>query len=371
MKKISIGLPKMHKESGEKRDFLPDFVNHLLKHDARVVLEQGYGSQLGLIPADYQNANPAVQFGSQKEVYQSDIVLILRAPTREELERMRFGSCLISMMHYHTRPQRVAMLRELGIQAISLDSIRDDSGRRMIENFNAVAWNGTQAAFQLLESIYPKPGFMHPDRPPIRATLIGAGALGGKTIRAAVRYGNEEKHRKMVESHIPGVIVRAVDADVTSQEKVMRDLLNTTDVLIDASSRMDSTQPIIPNEWIADLPKHAVILDLAVDPYQETPIGFYTKGVEGIPQGNLDQYVFAPHDAVFDELPEWITKTHRRHVVSCYSWPGIHPKRCMKIYGDQLRPLMRTLISLGGIEGIHSGGHFFERAIARAFLPSE
>jgi hypothetical protein len=68
----------------------------------------------------------------------------------------------------------------------------------------------------------------------------------------------------------------------------------------------------------------------------------------GVPQGNLDQYIFAPDDPAFDQLPSQISTRYRRHSVSCYSWPGIHPKRCMDSNGKQLRPLMRTIHEMGG-----------------------
>jgi alanine dehydrogenase len=66
------------------------------------------------------------------------------------------------MLHYPTRPQRVELLRSLGLEAISLDSLSDDSGRRLVENLQAVAWNGIEAAFKTLRAIYPQPGFDDP-----------------------------------------------------------------------------------------------------------------------------------------------------------------------------------------------------------------
>ena len=71
---------------------------------------------------------------------------------------MQPGTCLISMLHYPTRPRRVALLKEIGLEAISLDSIKDDVGRRLIENLRAVAWNGVEVAFQSIERALPSAG---------------------------------------------------------------------------------------------------------------------------------------------------------------------------------------------------------------------
>jgi alanine dehydrogenase len=118
------------------------------------------------------------------------------------------------------------------------------------------------------------------------------------------------------------------------------------------------------------MPAHAVLLDLSVDPYDCGDIVRTVKGIEGIPSGNLDQYVFAPDDAAFERVPSCVSTANRRYSVSCYSWPGIHPKECMEHYGRQLRPLMRTLIERGGWQNVRRRGKFFERALSRALLSS-
>jgi alanine dehydrogenase len=366
--KITIGLPMMHLEGGEKRSFLPDFVHTLDKCGADVYLEHGYGSGMELEDSAYSEVTPSIIFVSNREAYHQDIVLVLRCPSDDDLRNLHAGSCLISMLHYATQPERVRFLRSLGVNSISLDSIKDDSGRRLIENFQAVAWNGLEAAFQVLQGTYPKPGFFSPNRQPIHITLLGVGALGAHTVKAAVRYGSIPLQERLAREKVPGVIVTAVDYDITNHADIMLGLLSKTDMLVDTSARLDTTQAIIPNEWLAYLPDHAVILDLSVDPYQQIRGNNYTKGIEGIPQGNLDQYIFTPDDPIYAKIPEFVHTEHHRNVVSCYSWPGIHPKECMRVYGPQLRPIMRMLLSRGGLNGIDPNGRYFERAIGRALL---
>jgi alanine dehydrogenase len=363
-----IGLPRMHVEAGERRDFLPEFVASLERNGAQVVLEQGYGSGMGFTPADYLSAAPNVKFSPFEEIYQQDNVLVLRCPAEQDLRRLRPGACLISMLHYPTRPERVEFLRSLGIQAISLDSIKDDSGRRLVENLRAVAWNGLGVAFQSLRTLYPSPGIESPERGPIHVTLLGSGAVGLHVMQAAVRYGDIEVWTDLAKRGVPGVMVHVVDYDLTRHEKVMVGLLSRTDILVDATQRPDPTVPVIPNDWIRFLPPHAVLLDLSVDPYKCEAGSRIVKGIEGMPQGNLDQYIFRPDDPIYESIPDCVPTKHRRFSVSCYSWPGIKPKECMKVYGNQLRPLLRTLIDKGGPDGLHPSGRFFERALSRALL---
>lgn len=365
---VTIGLPRIHAEAGERRDFLPDFVAELVSLGAEVVLEHGYGCGMGLTEADYLQAAPAVRFASLEETYQQQMVLVLRYPGDEKVRWMRPGSCLVSMLHYPTRPKRVAFLRSLGIEAISLDSIKDDFGKRLVENLRAVGWNGVEVAFNVLKRIYPPPGIEDPHRYPIKVTVLGAGAVGGYAIQAAVRYGNVDYWKYLASKGVTGVQVTVVEYDLTNHTEIMTQILKYTDILVDATQRPDVTRPVIPNEWIGLMRPHAVLLDLSVDPYDADENGIRsTKGIEGVPHGNLDQYVFAPDDPAFDALPEWVDRRNRRHAVSCYSWPGIHPKECMEVYGMQLGQIFASILR-NGLENMTPEGDFYQRAVARALL---
>jgi len=366
--RFSLGMARMHAETNEKRDFLPEFVGQLEKNGYDVFLERGYGNGIGFKETDYLLAAPQAKFVSHEEVYQQNFVLVLRYPGDSIVETMRPGSCLVSMLHYPTRPKRVEFLKQHQVCGISLDSLVDDNGRRLVENLRAVAWNGVTVAFDVLKKVYPPPGLESEHRKPIRVVLLGAGSVGHHAVQAAIHYGNPALHHRLANQKVPGVMVQVVDYDLTSFPEVMIPLLRNADLLIDATYRIDASHPVIPNQWVGEMPEHAVILDLSVDPYDfqiDPPI---VKGIEGIPQGNLDQYVFAPDSPAFDRIPHGVDTTFRRHSVSCYSWPGIKPKECMEVYGNQLRPLLRTLAESGGIHNIQPDGNFFQRAIYRASL---
>jgi alanine dehydrogenase len=368
IKKLTIGLPRHHLEIGERRDFLPEFVGYLYKHGADLYLEHGYGSGMGFNEEDYTRYAPDLKFTSLEETYQQDLVIIIRYPGDTCLTRMKPGSCIISMMHYPTRPQRVEFLRSLDIEALSLDSIKDDTGRRVVENLRAVAWNGMKIAFKVLRDHYPDPGFEDPNRNPIKVTVMGAGAVGMYAIQAAVRYGDEDYWHKMAKKSATGVQVTAVEYDLTNHTYVMQQILKYTDILVDATQRPDPRRAVVPNLWIGLMRPYAVLLDLSVDPYicETNPPSI--KGIEGIPQGNLDQYIFPPDDPAYDSIPSCVATMNRRYAVSCYSWPGIEARDCMDIYGKQLAPVIRTIIQNNGMKDLNRNDSFFHRAIARATL---
>jgi alanine dehydrogenase len=165
-----------------------------------------------------------------------------------------------------------------------------------------------------------------------------------------------------------GVQVTMLDYDVTNHPTIMQQILKYTDILVDATQRPDPSVLVIPNDWIGLMRPHAIILDLSVDPYDCNGEMKSVKGIEGIPQGNLDQYIFEPDDPAYQKVPDCVSTTQKRTAISCYSWPGIYPKECMDIYGKQLSPLMQIIAECGGVKNIDPNGSYFQRAVARGML---
>jgi alanine dehydrogenase len=361
-----IGFPRMVMEAGERRVFLPEFMQQLTQLGFEIFIEEGYGSRSGFTFEDYQLANPMVQSCSRAEAFQQDIVIILRSPREEDFDLIPKGTCLISMLHYPTRPERVKKVRRCGIRAISMDSIVDDNNIRLVENMHAVAWNGLEAAFDVLEDHFS--GLRREGDTPWHVLVIGTGMVGKYAVDAGVKLGNIERYNDHIQNGGPGGITVSVGRSLSSKAEWVERLFRQTDILVDASQRRDPSKPVVPNAWLAWLPSHAVVVDLAVDPYLLDGKPPTVRGIEGIPIGNLDKYVFLPEDPDWDlTVPKSIPSKERRTTITCYSWPGIHPEACMRHYGRQLYPFLEVLAEKDYVE-LSLSGKYFERALCRATL---
>ena len=355
----------MHMGGRRARDFLPEFVAAADRAGAgEIVLEHGYGSGMGFGPEAYLTASSKVRFADYAEVLSSDVVTVIRCPGEAALRSMRPGALLITMLHYPTRPRRTRLVADLGLRAISLDGVVDDLGRRQVEYLEAVGWNGVRLAFV---EIAMHPHFAHPGRRPLRVTCLGAGAVGAPTrsVRrraTAIRSCGPSWPRTMCRAWRSPSRFRP-----RRHEEYLLGRLEVTDLLIDAAaSRRDPADRAEPVDRGAAGRRRD--LDLAVDPYDFTTDPPRTKGIEGVPHGNLDRYVFPGRRSGVGRVDHGIDTRERRLALSSTRGPGIEPVDCMRVYGRQIEPVVGVALRVPVDRLDVESADPQERAVAHAEL---
>lgn len=362
----SIGFPRMHKETNEKRDFLPSFFGMMEKESAQIFLEEGYGSALGYTKEDYLKGNSTLKFVSNRECYQKDIVAVLRSPESKEIDYMKDGSTLLSMLHYQTRATRVQQLKEKGIFAVSMDSIRNDFLERIVVNYEGTSGNGIDLAFTELAKKYKNMCII--DRKPIIVSIMGMGRVGLTAAKLAGKYANNKINESILSEKSNGVLVNMLSRNITDNKKLMMNILKDTDILVDATTRDDATKYIVSNELIGYLKPHSIILDLTADPYLTDINSVQIKAIEGIPNGTLDKLVIHPSDEEYNSIPKSCASFNQRTVVSCNAWPGVNPDYCMDFYGKQLIYIIQNLIGYSTEDFHLNSNDYFNRSIHKATI---
>jgi alanine dehydrogenase len=282
------------------------------------------------------------------------------------MDYMKEGSILVSMLHYPTRLARVEYLKERNIFGVSMDLIRNDLMERIVVNYKGTSGNGVKAAFKELERL-----LRHSDevqKGPISVSVMGMGMVGLMASKFAGKFGGKRNEQLFNSLGINSVITNMLSRNITSDRKLMSEILSNTDILIDATTRDDASKYIIRNEFLGSLKKHSIILDLTADPYLEDIEPIQVKAIEGIPAGTLDRYVLHPDDKAYASIPKGVMTNNRRTVISCNAWPGVNPERCMKLYGIQMAPIIKRLISQSRTQLDEINDDFFMRAIYRSTI---
>ncbi|QSX06254.1 alanine dehydrogenase [Sedimentibacter sp. zth1] len=358
--KKSYGFPKMNKEIEEVRAFLPSFFRELKEANIDIWLENNYGEEMGLSEDDYLKENKHINFVKRDIVFSKDVVVVLRTPESEDLKKMKSGSILVSMLHYITRESRNLLMKRLGIISFSMDSMIDDDNRRVVVNFYETAFSGAQQALNKLEINLENKSLNRP----VNVVIIGIGVIG-LTVAKAFKDLSNEKFYKLNEEY-GGLKITLLTRSMTGNSNLFRDELKKADILVDASSRKDTSKYIVTNQDLKELPLHSIILDITADPYDFKKEPHQVKAIEGIPTGTLDQLVFKTDDRAYDEINNFMNTINRRLVVSCNAWPGVNPIVSMKLYGRQLLPILRVLINKEHEQLSVDSKNYYERILARS-----
>ena len=355
----SVGFPRIKNFGGDIRDFLPSLFQYLKKFEnLEIFAEKGYGSGFGLTGEDYLEANPRVKFVTSDEIYQKDLIVILKMPELEELEKLRDGCALFTMCHYSTRLLNVELFVRKRIKTFSMDSIVDDDNMRIFVDYFRTAFNASRIAFKELKKTMAD--FYSPTRRPINVTVIGVGSVAQNCAKSFEILGDEE----FLDKNIPGVVIRLLPRTVTYSDKLMISILKETDILVDASKRQDLSKCIIKNELLGYLPNHSIILDITADRYD---IG-QVKPIEGTVVGSLSKLIIYPDDELYDTLPRNIESKNRRITVSCDAWPGVTPKESIIHYERLIKNFLEVLLNKDTDEIDKNSDNYFERALYRGTL---
>jgi alanine dehydrogenase len=361
----SIGLPTMHKEKSEVRAFLPSFAEALSQYDVDVFIEADYGQKMGYTPQDYVNENSRVTVASHEDVYQKDLVIVLKAPNLDEIDLMKKGAGLMSMLHYESRPALREKMLEKEIHCFSMDAIADDFNQRLVVSYEQTAWGGISTAIDEMEK--RRNDFYAFHRGPYQIAIFGMGNLGLNAGKMCFEYFKDKFEKRNLQEMISGVVVSYIGKDSLKNKNDFRSLLTNVDLLIDATKRADFTKCAITNDLIGCLKDEAVILDLTADPYDDTSEPLQGKAFEGIPYGTLDKFVFETDAIEYDLIPSSVATAFRRVVVSCNAWPGVVPEKSMKIYEEKLAPFVAVLMDRAFFVSEKSQNPF-EKALAKSAL---
>jgi NAD(P) transhydrogenase subunit alpha len=186
-----IGVPR-ETAAGEKRvATVPEVVEKLIKLGFRVAVESGAGEAANFPDEAYRAAGAEVV----PEVWQSaDIVFKVRAPSEQELARMREGQTLVSFIWPAQNPQLMQSLAARKLTVLAMDALpRQLSRAQKMDALTSMA--GVAGYRAVIEAAHHFGRFLTGQItaagkiPPAKVFIAGAGVAGLAAIGTAAGLG--------------------------------------------------------------------------------------------------------------------------------------------------------------------------------------
>ena len=160
------------------------------KYDVDIYIDEDYGNKMGYKSDDYVAQNSRVKIASHDEVYKQNLVIVLKSPNFDELDKMNENCALISMLHYESRNLLRERIVQNKIMSFSMDSIINDSNQRMVVTYEQTAWGGVCTAIDEMEK--RRSDFYYTKRVPYNVVIYGIGNLGINAGRSCFKYLSEK-----------------------------------------------------------------------------------------------------------------------------------------------------------------------------------
>lgn len=188
---MRIGIPRESKPGESLVAATPATAALLIKLGYEVVIEAGAGLAADQLDAAY--AAQGATLADAVEVWSSDIVAKINAPSDDEIAMMRPGTVLISMMAPARSPELVEKLRAAGVTALALDAVPRISRAQALDVLSSMAnvagYRAVVEAAHAFGRQFTGQVTAAGKVPPARVFVVGAGVAGLAAIGAAGAMG--------------------------------------------------------------------------------------------------------------------------------------------------------------------------------------
>ena len=189
--KLTIGVPKETFPNEKRVALTPAAVKVLTKEGFNVVVEDGAGSLSKFSNAEYEASGAQVK--AQSDVFGSDIVLKVRAPSTEEVSKLRKGSNLISFLYPAQNSELIDQLAAAKVTAFAMDCIPRISRAQVFDALSSMAniagYKAVIEAANHFGRFFTGQITAAGKVPPAKVLVIGGGVAGLSSVGTAKNMG--------------------------------------------------------------------------------------------------------------------------------------------------------------------------------------
>jgi NAD(P) transhydrogenase subunit alpha len=289
---MKIAVPKETHPGETRVSLIPDHVAKLVNAGAEVSIESGLGQTLKIDDAQYADAGATLVADRNSLIQEADLILRIRKPLPEEVDRMKARSIYISLLDPFNERELIDRFLAKNISAISMEMIpRITRAQKMdvlSSQANLAGYVAVILAAERLDKIFPMMMTPAGTISPAKVFVIGVGVAGLQAIATAKRLGARVEAfdtRPVVEEQVKSLGARFVKIDLGEtgqtkdgyakalteeqlqmQREGMAKVCASSDVVITTAQLFGRPAPqIVTDEMVRGMQKGSVLVDLAVE----------------------------------------------------------------------------------------------------------
>jgi alanine dehydrogenase len=270
---LVVGVPRELKEGEHRVAITPDGVHELVVHGARVVIERGAGAGSSIADDDFRAVGADITASADDVWARAGLVLKVKEPQVEELDRLRPGLVLFTYLHLAAYPKVADALLEHEVTGVAYETVQADSGALpLLAPMSEVAGRmAPQVGSHFLEREHGGRGVLLGGAPgvrPARVVVLGAGNVGWNA--AWIAQGMEAEvlllDRNLDRLRWVDQIHRGRIMTLASNRLAVERAVGDADLVIGAVLVPGGRAPVVvTSAMVSTMRKGAVIVDCAID----------------------------------------------------------------------------------------------------------
>jgi len=340
---VRIVVPKETRPGESRVAATPRTVEQLIKLGYDVAVETGAGHASAYEDSAYTAAGAAIV--PPEQAYAGDIVFKINAPDAEEIERLRSGQILMSLMAPALNPELVEALRAKGVTAMAMDAVPRISRAQALDVLSSMANLGGYRA--IIEAANEYGGMFTGQvtaagkMPPATVLVVGAGVAGLAAIGTANSLG---------------AVVKAFDArqEVADQvESMGGQFLRPNLEGLDTGPSADGYAKEMGEEfnkrttemYREEVPKADIIVTTALIPGRPAPRIIDEAMVASMKPGSVivDMAASNGGNVAGAQADQVVTTANGVKILGYTDLPGRLPTQASQLFGQNLVNLMKLV----------------------------
>ncbi|MEX0993177.1 MAG: Re/Si-specific NAD(P)(+) transhydrogenase subunit alpha [Solirubrobacterales bacterium] len=187
---MKVCVPKENTPGERRTALIPEVAAKLVEAGFEVLVESGAGAAAYLPDSSYEDVGAKI---GGDVIATGDVIAKVRAPSQDELAKLRQGSVLIGFLSPLNSPELVKSLVSGGVTSFAMDAMPRTTRAQSMDALSSQAlcagYRAGLAAARLLGKFFPMNITAAGTAKPARVVVLGAGVAGLQAIATAKRLG--------------------------------------------------------------------------------------------------------------------------------------------------------------------------------------